>query len=207
MLAVEPDINMRRLLNESFPEAEALAGSAERIPLAEDSVDAVFVAQAFHWFDNESALTEIARVLRARGALVVIWNVPIGPAAPPIAAVEELLAPHWPNEFEFPLDMMSLGWTPRTWQLPFAQSTFDEIQTAQLPNPQTVDPAGLIAFFGSMAWVANLPDEDRWPLLGSMRLQLIANQYVLPWETRVHWTRLSAPNVMQPTPRPAEPEG
>jgi len=207
VLAVEPDNNMRRLLNESFPEAKALEGSAERIPLADDSVDAVFVAQAFHWFDNECALTEIARVLRAHGALVVIWNVPTGPSVPSIAAVEELLAPHWPNEFGFPLDMMSLGWTPRTWQLPFVRSTFDEVQTAQLPNPQTVDPAGLMAFFGSMGWVANLPDEDRLPLLRTMRLQLIATQYMLPWETRVHWTRLSDPKVMQPAPRPADPEG
>ena len=45
--------------------------------------------------------------------------------------------------------------------LRFAQSTFDEVRTAQLPNPQTVDPAELIAFFGPMGRVANLRDEDR----------------------------------------------
>jgi SAM-dependent methyltransferase len=207
VVAVEPDINMRRLLKKSLPEAEALDGSAERIPLADDSVDAVFVGQAFHWFDDECALTEIARVLRAHGALVVTWNVPTGPGVPSIAAVEELLAPHWPNEFGFPLDMMSQGWTPRAWQLSFARSTFDEIQTAQLSNPQTLGPAGLMAFFGSMGWIANLPDEDRLPLLGNMRQQLTATRYVLPWETRIHWTRLSergsppSPGLTWPGPR------
>jgi SAM-dependent methyltransferase len=206
VVAVEPDINMRRLLIESLPETETLDGSAERIPLADDSVDAVFVAQAFHWFDNECALTEIARVLRARGVLVVVWNVPTGPSVPSIAAVEGLLEPHWPNEFEFPLDMLSLGWAPRAWQLPFARSTFDEIETAQLPNRQTVDPAGLLAFFGSMGWIANLPDEDRLSLLGTMSRQFVAPQYVLRWETRVHWTRLIDPSLMPSAPRPADPE-
>ncbi len=190
VLAVEPDPRMRRLLHQSVPEAAAVEGTAERIPLADGSVDAVFVAQALHWFDNESALTEIARVLRSDGALVVMWNVPTGPSVPPVAAVEELLAPHWPSDFELPLDMMSRGWTPRTWQLPFARSTFDEIHTAQLPNPQTLDAAGLVAFFGSMGWVANLADEDRLPLLADIRRQLVATRYVLPWETRVHWARL-----------------
>ncbi len=193
VLAVEPDITMRRLLGESVPQAEVVDGSAERIPLADDSVDAVFVAQAFHWFDDAGALTEIARVLRARGVLVVTWNVAAGSSVPSIQAVEQLLAPHWPDEFGFPFDMMSPGWTPRAWQLPFARSTFDEVHTARLPNPQAVDPAGLIAFFGSMGWVASLPDDDRLPLLDAMRWQLVGTQYVLPWETRVHWTRLSAP--------------
>lgn len=208
VLAVDPDSNMRRLLHESCPEAEALAGSAERIPLPDDSVDAVFVAQAFHWFDHERALTEIARVLRAPGALVVTWNVPAGPSVPSIAAVEELLAPHWPDDFELPLDMMNVRWTPRAWQLPFARSTFDEIQTAALPNPQTVDPAGLMAFFGSMGWVADLPDADRLPLLATMRRQFVAIEYVLPWETRVHWTRLRDPDVAPPVdPTPGEESG
>lgn len=64
MVAVEPDAGMRRLLAVFCPESEAMDGRAEQIPLAVDSVDAVFVGQAFHWFDNEAALTEIARVLR-----------------------------------------------------------------------------------------------------------------------------------------------
>src|SRR5262245_22199699 len=63
VFAVEPAEAMRRLLERFQPEAAALAGTAEAIPLPNDSVDAVFVAQAFHTFDDERAIAEIARVL------------------------------------------------------------------------------------------------------------------------------------------------
>ena len=190
VVAVEPDAGMRRLLAVGCPGIESRDGSAEHIPLADDSVEAVFAAQAFHWFDNETALTEIARVLRPRGALVVMWNVPSGPTMPSIAAVEELLAPIWPDDCGFPLDMMSDGWTPGVWQLPYAHVTFEGIHEVRLANPQTLDPEGLVAFFGSMGWVAELPDEDRQQLLDKMRARLTATEYVLPWQTHAHWTRL-----------------
>ncbi|WP_109505688.1 class I SAM-dependent methyltransferase [Nocardioides speluncae] len=193
LVVVEPDPGMRRLLVPACPGVEAIDGTAERIPLANDAVDAVFVAQAFHWFDNEAALAEIARVLRPGGALVVMWNVANGPVVPSVTAVEELLAPIWPQDSGFPLDMMSGAWTPGAWNLPFAEKTFNQIREALLANRQTVDPQALVAFFGSMGWIANLPDEERQPLVDAMRSHLTAAEYVLPWQTRVQWTRLSAP--------------
>lgn len=192
VVAVEPDAGMRRLLSARCPDVEAIDGTAERIPLAADSVDAVFVAQAFHWFDNEAALRQVARVLRRGGALVVMWNVANGPAVPAITAVEQLLAPIWPRDFGFPLDMMSGDWAPEAWSLPFAGQAFDRVREARLRNPQTVDAQGLLAFFGSMGWVAELPDEERHPLVDAIRAQLTAAEYVLPWQTRVQWTQLSA---------------
>jgi ubiquinone/menaquinone biosynthesis C-methylase UbiE len=53
---------------------EVRAGSAEEIPLRNAAVDAVFVGDAFHWFAGAAALGEIARVLRPRGGLGLIWN-------------------------------------------------------------------------------------------------------------------------------------
>jgi SAM-dependent methyltransferase len=72
--AVEPDPGMFAELRARVPEVPALAGSAELIPLPDASVDAVVVGQAFHWFDQERALPEIARVLRPGGVLSALWN-------------------------------------------------------------------------------------------------------------------------------------
>ncbi|MPZ85127.1 MAG: methyltransferase domain-containing protein [Actinophytocola sp.] len=72
--AVEPDGGMRVELARRLPGVDVRAGTAEEIPLPAGSVDAVLVGQAFHWFDADAALTEIARVLRPGGAVGALWN-------------------------------------------------------------------------------------------------------------------------------------
>jgi SAM-dependent methyltransferase len=194
VVAVEPQDAMRRVLQALCPEAEAHGGTAEAIPLADASVDAVFVAQAFHWFDNERALAEIARVLRPRGALVLMWNLPASPWEPSIATVEQLLLPRAPHEAESgcdPLDLSTPRFASEAWRLPFAASFFRELQEARLPNPQTLDRDGLVAYLASMGWIADLPDVHRLTLLGEVKSLLGAEEYHRLWETQVHWTRLS----------------
>lgn len=68
-VAVEPDDAMRALIP-----GEALAGTAEQIPLPDASVDAVVAGQAFHWFDASLALPEMRRVLRPGGTIGLLWN-------------------------------------------------------------------------------------------------------------------------------------
>jgi SAM-dependent methyltransferase len=72
--AVEPSAGMRETLARALPEARALAGSGERLPLADGSVDLLTYAQAWHWVDEEAALSEAARVLRPGGRLACVWN-------------------------------------------------------------------------------------------------------------------------------------
>lgn len=131
VVAVEPAEAMRRLLVAHAPRAEVLTGTAERVPLADDSVDAVFVAEAFHKFDDTRALAEISRVLRPRGALVLLWNVPAGPTEPSIEAVEEFLHERSPGdrtELGYdPLDLNSTRFDSGEWRHPFAQSTFEQL--------------------------------------------------------------------------------
>ena len=74
VVAVDPIPEMLELLSTSLPDTPALLGTAEEIPLPDDSVDAVLVAQAWHWFDTERAVKEVARVLRPGGRLGLVWN-------------------------------------------------------------------------------------------------------------------------------------
>jgi len=73
--AVEPLPEMLERLRAAAPEAAAVPGTAEAIPLPEASADVVVSAQAFHWFDHDAALPEIVRVLRPGGWLAVVWNI------------------------------------------------------------------------------------------------------------------------------------
>jgi SAM-dependent methyltransferase len=74
VIAVEPLREMRERLARTVPEIQAVEGTAEEIPLPDDSVDAITVAQAWHWVDPERATAEAARVLRPGGTLGLIWN-------------------------------------------------------------------------------------------------------------------------------------
>ena len=74
LVAVEPVRGMRAQLAEVLPEIDVLDGTAESIPLDDESVDAVTVAQAFHWFKFEPALAEIRRVLTPGGSIAILFN-------------------------------------------------------------------------------------------------------------------------------------
>ena len=72
--ATDPSEQMLDLLSKAVPRARCATSSAEDLPMANASFDVVVAAQAFHWFDLERALPEIARVLRPGGVLAVVWN-------------------------------------------------------------------------------------------------------------------------------------
>lgn len=74
VFATEKDPAMLAVLRERVPEVSAKIASAEEIPANDRSVDVVIAAQAFHWFDHERALPEIARVLKPGGHVAVVWN-------------------------------------------------------------------------------------------------------------------------------------
>lgn len=74
VLATDPSEPMLRHLVRRLPRTPAVLATAERIPLRARSVDAVVAAQAFHWFDPDRTLPEVARVLRPGGHLGLVWN-------------------------------------------------------------------------------------------------------------------------------------
>ena len=126
VVAVEPLAEMREVLRATLPQLEALDGRAEQLPLAADSVDAVVVGAAFHWFEQGPALDEIGRVLRAPGTLGLLGN-GFDTSQPWAAELREILGPpaiekpgHWP-------DPESL------------RARFAEVEDRRFPHTQLVD--------------------------------------------------------------------
>jgi ubiquinone/menaquinone biosynthesis C-methylase UbiE len=77
VVAVEPNTSMRIAADLSllqFPGYRSVDGTAESIPLEDSSVDLITAAQAFHWFEIDSAKVECLRVLRPNGQVALIWN-------------------------------------------------------------------------------------------------------------------------------------
>jgi SAM-dependent methyltransferase len=65
---------MRAVLAEKLPDATVIDGRAEDLQLADASFDAVVAGSAFHWFERQPALDEIARVLRPPGVFGLLGN-------------------------------------------------------------------------------------------------------------------------------------
>jgi SAM-dependent methyltransferase len=75
LIGVEPVDAMRNEFTAHLPDVQIVPGTAQSIPLADATADALVCAQAFHWFADTAALSEIHRVLKPGGRLGLIWNV------------------------------------------------------------------------------------------------------------------------------------
>jgi SAM-dependent methyltransferase len=185
VIAVEPLAGMRAILERVVPEAEAIDGSADSIPLPDDSVDAVFVAEAFHWFATAETLREVARVLRPGGTFAILFNQSGGPTEPPL-----------PPAFHEAIDELAIKKPPEytvrsgLWRSPFP-GPFDPFAEASFPNPVERDRAGLLAHVASWSMVAGLPDAPREALLSRLEEQIPEGRYRDPLRTELTWARLA----------------
>ena len=77
LYAIEPSIHMRRVLQArtaDIPQAEVIAATAEATYLPDHSVDAITVAEACHWFNNQQARREFLRILKPGGHVFLLRN-------------------------------------------------------------------------------------------------------------------------------------
>jgi SAM-dependent methyltransferase len=91
--AIEPVREMLQTLIGANPDVVAMAGTAERIPFPDASMDAIVCAQSFHWFASPAALAEMRRVLKIGGALGLIWNMR-DESVDWVAALTRIFAPY-----------------------------------------------------------------------------------------------------------------
>ena len=185
VIAVEPDDAMRAVLEEVVPGAEALAGRGEVIPLADRSVDAVFSAEAFHWFAGGKSVAEIARVLRPRGALVILWNIPVE-----FADLGEEAEAVIDEAFE----RGGVPGLPRVlsgeWRRPVESGPFEELREAEVERDVLNTRDEWIANLLSVSSIAHQSEEDRAAFASSLRELVPADREVRRRiRTVAHWTR------------------
>jgi hypothetical protein len=75
------------------------------------------------------------------------------------------------------------------WRATFTGAPFETFDQERLSNPQRLDREGMVAYFASMGWIADLPDAERLPLIDRVSSLLTAPEYRRAWETHVHRTR------------------
>ena len=184
VLAVEPLDRMRAVLARVVPEAEALSGTAEAIPLDDAAVDAVFVGEAFHWFANAATLDEIARVLRPHGTLAILFNQADGGFEPPLP--EEFWAAYRAGAIEKPPKL-----TVRTglWREPFP-GLFEPLAEASFPNPVELDREQILAQAASWSMIAALAEPERSALLARLGELLPDGRYRHLLRTDLYRTQL-----------------
>jgi ubiquinone/menaquinone biosynthesis C-methylase UbiE len=175
--SVEPLEPLRELLSSNVGARRVLDGLAEAIPLPDACVDAVTVADAFHWFDQAAALREIARVLRAGGGLAVIASVPDWGGASwahEVGTLAQSLRPEHPLFDGGPWqDVVRAvgGWTaPRMIRV-----------TTTQPYPERIAD-----FFVSASWIAALPEDQRAEIMS--KVDTLVAEGDTPAELTVHVT-------------------
>ena len=152
IIAVEPVMEMRQRLAEAVPGVDVRDGTAEALPVEAESVDTVVVAQSFHWFDYESALDDIHRVLRPGGHLLTVWNVKSGDE-PWFKRYMEIVDRH-------------AGDTPRhadmRWRAAIDNDPrYESVDDWQADHPRPTDRAGVVSRALSTSFIAALPEVER----------------------------------------------
>ena len=184
--AVEPSEQMRAELISALPDVEALAGTAEAIPVADATVDAVIVAQAWHWVDVDLASHEVARVLRPGGVLGLVWNVR-DETVDWVAQLGQIMRPG--TEHEMFSDAPPVG------------APFGPVERHDFAWNDTVTKESLLDLVASRSYFIVLPPDEQAAMLDAVE-QLLAThpalvgrpEFSMPYVTRCSRT------ILQPNP-------
>jgi len=138
---VEPNREMRAAAEEflrDYPNFYSVDGTAEATTLPAQSIDVIVAAQAFHWFNVETARAEAKRIHKAGGWCVLLWNDRRTEGTLFLRAFEELLLRY------------STDYTQVTHR-----------------NAKDVDQQAISRFFGHAAWrLQQLPNQQSFDYEG-----------------------------------------
>jgi SAM-dependent methyltransferase len=185
IVAVEPVPAMRRKLNITCPDVKVIDGTAEEIPLEDESVDVLTVGQAFHWFANAEAVGEIARVLRPAGGLALLWNLN-DESVPWVRDVQRLVFEHGGDERPYtsgdPEPVLA------------ASGRFTPMVLETFSNHVAITKDLVVTRVASTSFISALPDDRREACLDAVRACLDnhpgtagLDRFDYPYLTAVYW--------------------
>ena len=187
LIAIEPVPEMSHVLQQILPDVRVVAGTAEALPLKDASLDAVCVAQAFHWFDADGAFAELGRVLRPGGRVGILWNA----------------------------RDRSVDWVDRVWSIQdevertapwrdhenWRESAFGErrgfgsLDRATFRHEHPMTPEGVVDRIRGVSHVAVLPQHEQSAVLARVREILATHpetkdrdELRIPYRTDLFWT-------------------
>ncbi len=187
LLAVEPVAGMRTTFRRLLPQIPLVAGTAEAMPFAPATLDAITVAQAWHWFDHARATAEAARVLRRGGRLGLVWN------------ARDRSEP-WVDEVWSIMDRVEKrapwrdheNWRDSARQGPMPG--FGALHEAEFRHRQQITPEGVVQRVASVSHVAVLPGPEREAVLDEVRAVLATHPAVkgretveIPYRVDAYW--------------------
>ena len=186
VVAAEPVEGMRRRFVAAVPGVPAVAAVAEALPMAPRSLDAVTVAQAFHWFDADRAFGEFARVLRPGGRVGLIWNA-------------RDRSSDWVNEVWSIMDRVEKRapwrdhehWGDSALRPP---ARFEPLHAEKFRHEQSMTPEDVVDRVASVSHVAVLPPAARQRVLDEVRGVLTnhpdargRSELRLPYRVDAYW--------------------
>lgn len=169
VIAVEPLAGMREQLRQAAPGVTVLAGTAEQIPLADGSVDAVLMAQAWHWVEPKRAVPEVARVLAPGGRLGVLWN--LRDERDGLVARLSTIMQSWESP-------------DHGGHRPDFGSPFGPVERLDVEWVYRLSPDAVLDYVGSRSYVITMAEEQRAQVLASVR-ELVATYPSLQGATEV----------------------
>jgi SAM-dependent methyltransferase len=176
VVAVEPQAPLREKLAARIGAERVRGGLAEAIRLPDASFDAVTVADAFHWFDQEAALAEIRRVLRPSGGLAVLTTIPDWRGASwadELGKVMQRLRPEHP------------GFDGPRWQdVVLGAGGWSRPREIRVTSSQPADAKAIVDYMASVSWIAAIPDPERGETLE--QLAALVAEGETPAQLRVH---------------------
>lgn len=183
--ALDPVPEMLARLTAALPTVVTMPGTAEAIPRADATYDAVLCAQSFHWFATPKALAEIHRVLKPGGHLGLIWN------------VRDHDVP-WVARFTATLDAYNTDGAPRhyegAWRSVFPARGFTPLDEQVARHGHTGAPEDVILKRGlSVSFIAALPAATQAEVAGKVRALIDGtpdlagrDQVTFPYVTRMY---------------------